>query len=233
MSVHFFLKTGFYKCEISGVSILVPLMFLTLFMTCVPLFIILSGFLLNYRKINLRHFLSLRKILLQYFICTMFLFAFDAIVGWRIISLKSFIENVLTFGQYSWYVKKYVLLFLMMPFINAFFRENESNKIRMTFLAALMVVVLVPSTLELLGGTGLSDVLLKVSDKLYPTLYYSVGVYYFYNKGNLSKNCNSKFLLGILMGTLFLSKNGCRIGGAQSGHIIFSENNTDRHVTVL
>ena len=55
------------------------------------------------------------------------------------------------------------------------------------------------------GGTGLFDVLLKVSDKLYPALYYSVGVYYFYNKEKLVKDYSGKFLLGVLIGIILLS----------------------------
>lgn len=93
-----------------------------------------------------------------------------------------------------------------MPFINLFFRENESNKIRRAFLVVLMAIVLIPSTLELAGGgTGLFGILLKVSDKLYPALYYSVGVYYFYNKKKLLENYSSKFLLWTLIGVLAIS----------------------------
>lgn len=48
--------------------------------------------------------------------------------------------------------KEVYFTFLIMPFINLFFRENESNKIRRAFLVVLMAIVLIPSTLELAGG---------------------------------------------------------------------------------
>lgn len=95
----------------------------------VPLFIILSGYLLNYRNINIKHFLSIRKVLFQYFLCTILLFLFDVMKGWRVASFRSFVDNLVSFGQYSWYIKKYVLLFIMIPFINTFFRKvkNKTN----------------------------------------------------------------------------------------------------------
>ena len=74
MSVHFFLKTGFYKQQIIGWESFVQILFRSLFMTCVPLFIILSGYLLNYRNINIKHFLSIRKVLFQYFFVHYFTF---------------------------------------------------------------------------------------------------------------------------------------------------------------
>lgn len=203
MSVHFFLKTGFYKQQIIGWESFVQILFRSLFMTCVPLFIILSGYLLNYRNINIKHFLSIRKVLFQYFLCTILLFLFDVMKGWRVASFRSFVDNLVSFGQYSWYIKKYVLLFIMIPFINTFFRKVKNKKTCQISLLVLAMIILIPTTFELagVGGQRVCDTLLKISDKLYTVLYYSIGVYYYYYKDEFIV-LKSKILLMSLIGTL-------------------------------
>ena len=202
MSVHFFLKTGFYKQQIIGWESFVQIFFRSLFMTCVPLFIILSGYLLNYRNINIKHFLSIRKVLFQYFLCTILLFLFDVMKGWRVASFRSFVDNLVSFGQYSWYIKKYDLLFIMIPFINTFFRKVKNKKTCQISLLVLAMIILIPTTFELAGvGGRVCDTLLKISNKLYTVLYYSIGVYYYYYKDEFIV-LKSKILLMSLIGTL-------------------------------
>ena len=74
--------------------------------------------------------------------------------GWRVASFQSFVDNLVSFGQYSWYIKKYVLLFIMIPFINTFFRKVKNKKTCQISLLVLAMIILIPTTFELAGVGG-------------------------------------------------------------------------------
>lgn len=46
-SVHFFLNSGFYDTPVLGEKMYIMVIFRTLFMICVPLFMLLSGYLMS------------------------------------------------------------------------------------------------------------------------------------------------------------------------------------------
>ena len=52
ISVHFLLNGGFYKQEVCGIPMLVMCMYRSFFMTCVPLFLILTGYLMGRKKLS-------------------------------------------------------------------------------------------------------------------------------------------------------------------------------------
>lgn len=47
ISIHFFLNTGFYKTNISCPRMYIMVGMRTFFMMCVPLFILITGYLMN------------------------------------------------------------------------------------------------------------------------------------------------------------------------------------------
>ena len=52
ISVHFLLNGGFYKQEVCGIPMLMMCMYRSFFMTCVPLFLILTGYLMGQKKLS-------------------------------------------------------------------------------------------------------------------------------------------------------------------------------------
>ena len=66
VSVHFFLHTGFYAQPVEGKRMLVMVIMRTLFMTCIPLFLMLTGYLMNKKKLNLKYFKGIIKTLTIY-----------------------------------------------------------------------------------------------------------------------------------------------------------------------
>lgn len=45
ISVHFFMNSKFYTVKVSGINMLIMIIFQSLFLVCVPLFLILTGYL--------------------------------------------------------------------------------------------------------------------------------------------------------------------------------------------
>ena len=218
ISVHFFLKTGYYKMEMDSVVIYISTIFRTVFMICVPLFIILSGYLLNNRKFSIKHYLGIRKVIIIYILCAIFLFAFDCIMGNEQFSIPGFLTNVTHFKWYSWYIKKYIILYMFIPVINYIFRKLESRKIRFSLLCVLFIIVSLSTIFSYFGVSDESPkiilwtikILSLISDKLYPVLYYYIGVYLHEYKDELriSKklNCILVVFSFIITGTMIYFK---------------------------
>ena len=56
ISVHFFLNTNFYNTPVVGNKMYIAVFFRTLFMICVPLFIITTGYLMKNKELNKKYY---------------------------------------------------------------------------------------------------------------------------------------------------------------------------------
>lgn len=59
ISVHFFLNTDFYSRTIINTNMYIAVLFRTLFMICVPLFIISTGYLMKNKTLNKKYYLGI------------------------------------------------------------------------------------------------------------------------------------------------------------------------------
>ena len=118
LSVHFFLNNGFYDLKINGFFAYLSIFLRWLFYIGVPLFIIITGYLKNNKKLNKEYYKGIRKVVISYFfislICIIFkkYFLHDST---RLLRLFLGIFNFTTL-EYSWYIEMYIGLFLLIPF---------------------------------------------------------------------------------------------------------------------
>ena len=63
ISVHFFLNNEFYSQIVLGKRMFIMVLMRSFFMYCVPLFIILSGYLMNKKKISIKFYTGIIKIM--------------------------------------------------------------------------------------------------------------------------------------------------------------------------
>lgn len=121
LAVHFFMNDGFYATEMTGKSMLLACMVRMCCMTCVPLFLLLTGYLCVNRKWSPGYYRKLLPILLTYLLAGGACMVFR--IGWQGASYTPW-EIVLQFTAYSaapygWYIGMYIGLFLLSPFLNA------------------------------------------------------------------------------------------------------------------
>ena len=69
--LHFYLRNGFYYTEITDLSGFIAVMFRPILMCCVPLFMILTGYLKCSKKWDLRYYRSLFPILVSYLLISL------------------------------------------------------------------------------------------------------------------------------------------------------------------
>lgn len=173
LSVHFFLNNDFYITPAAGKSMLAACMVRMACMTCVPLFMLLTGYLCINRRLGPGYYRKLLPILLTYLLsggaCVAFRFLW---LGERY-SLRHVAGMFTTYtaAPYGWYVGMYIGLFLLSPFLNAVWHGLDRRGKR-TLLLTLAGLTALPS-LTNQWGTILPDWWIGI----YPLTYYAAGAW--------------------------------------------------------
>ena len=98
IAVHFLMYNNFYNTPTLGETMLVVNVLRCLFIVCVPLFLILSGYLMNQKKFNKEYCKKISKILITYVLCSIACsISISFIFGNGLISLKECILQIIDF----------------------------------------------------------------------------------------------------------------------------------------
>lgn len=210
--VHFLLNTGFYQQSINGMPYIICIFLRVLFMSCVPLFIILSGTLLIDKKINKKYYLGIIRILITYSICSLVCFVFKN----KGFMLKEFVSEILSFkaAPYAWYVNFYIGFFLLIPFLNIIYNSLNSKKQKKLLIFTLIFVSIIPSL-------NIYNVFPNYWQGLYPFLYYFLGAYIKEYKNDFS--CKRSILIFLSTLVLFSIVNYFLSKGKALQFIFFSD----------
>ena len=127
ISVHFLLNGGFYKQEVCGIPMLVMCMYRSFFMTCVPLFLILTGYLMGRKKLSKGYYKGLWKTIEIYLLASIACLLFKKFVQEEDITIYSGLLSILAFkgANYAWYIEMYIGLFCLIPFLNLIWQGLE------------------------------------------------------------------------------------------------------------
>ena len=106
LSVHFFLHNGFYYETVQGIPMYIMSLMRTLFSVCVPLFIILTGYLMCNKTLSKKYYKGISKTLIIFVIATLACMLFKTFHDGEEFSLTKFLFNTLDFtgANYSWYI---------------------------------------------------------------------------------------------------------------------------------
>lgn len=191
VSVHFFLNSGFYEYKVSGIEMYWMMLMRTAFRGCVPLFIILTGYLMNQKKLSGGYFHGLTKTLLIYLlaslvcgVCKCTFLEPDYRVTDALLGIFDFSTST-----YAWYIEMYIGLFLMIPFLNLVWNHLDSQRNKRLLLIILCLLTAVPQMLNIYRFDdwewwkmpSISDEYVKLFPDFWTTLaplaYYYVGCY--------------------------------------------------------
>lgn len=153
-----------------------------LFTMCVPLFMMLTGYLQTEKTPEKKYFKKLIPILGVY------LFYSVLSIIMRIVYLKEdksiimWVMSILTFDadKYSWYINMFIGLFLLTPFLNIIHKHFNSAKEYRIFLLVLILLTGVPGFFNSMASYKGVFKALSFSDwwiKLYPITYFFIGAY--------------------------------------------------------
>lgn len=108
---------------------------------CVPLFILLSGYLCLYKKPELSYYLKLAKIFIEFGLAALAVALFYSLSGQSAEPLAAMMERAsrFLFPTYSWYIRMYIGLFLLAPFFNYIIRAISGRQAVLLVVASLLV----------------------------------------------------------------------------------------------
>ena len=184
VGVHFFLNTRFYRVDLNNTNLFIQTVIQQIFLICIPLFIMSTGYLNNNTKINKNYFKKILPIIYIYILYSIPALIYRTKINEIPFDISLWIQQLLDFKghRYSWYINLYFGLFLLMPFLNRMYNSLESKKEKTTLIGILTLLTCATA----LKGLHLPN----YWSSIYPLTYYFVGKYIkeFQPKMKISKN---------------------------------------------
>ncbi len=191
ISVHFLLNSGFYSTPVQGADMLFMCMFRSLFMACVPLFLLLTGFLMGHKRLSGSYYKGLVKTLEIYVLASAACLLFKKLVQGETVTLWSAVLSILAFkgANYSWYIEMYIGLFALIPFLNLIWEGLDGRGQRKSLVLTMAALTLLPKLVNNFNLTSLEWWLSPGSSAdynklvpsfftaMYPITYYFTGRY--------------------------------------------------------
>lgn len=147
ISIHFFYHTGYYNTTADNVPMYFATVLRTLFSVCVPLFMILSGFLLCNKTLKKGYYSGIRKTIIVYILVAIACIIYKSCNGSYTLTTLTFFTGIFDFSgaNYSWYIEMYIGLFLIVPFLNIIYKNLDSRKQKNILLITLIAITILPS----------------------------------------------------------------------------------------
>lgn len=174
LAVHFFLNSGFYDVPSAGLVLAAILR--TQLMVCVPLFLLLTGYLNGKKTWSPGYLRSLGKLLLTYALACIFCCVFRAAVLGGPWSPIQWIRGMLNYSAapYAWYVEMYIGLFLLIPFLNAAWNALPGKRSRRALTLVLLFLAVAPTLNDIFLHFGW-QIIPSQWTAVYPVAYYFTG----------------------------------------------------------
>ena len=191
VGVHFFLHTGFYAQTVTGAIMYLGTVLSSFFRICVPLFLLLTGYLLRTRPLSKKHFPKIGKTLGLYVLASFACLAYTLLFQREQTSLFQELYGILGFttAPYGWYIEMYIGLFLLIPFLNILYNNLQTQKQEQLLILVMLVLTAFPNILNIYRLFDLQWWIAPASSHsyyllfpdwwtgVYPITYYFLGCY--------------------------------------------------------
>ena len=189
VGVHFFVHTDFYAYPINSINMYIMTVLRSFFAICVPLFIILTGYLMKNKTLSAKFYLGIVKTLGVYLLASIANYIYRIAVIKEDMSVLSMFTGILNFttAEYAWYVEMYIGLFLLIPFLNLIYNNLESKNHKLVLILTLVFLTSAPSVLNVWNFASPASFLLPSANthyinlipdwwkEIYPVTYYFIG----------------------------------------------------------
>lgn len=207
--VHFFLNTKYYTTPVDGLNMYVQTAVRWVFVICVPLFILSTGYLNHDKTAGKSYYFKLARIIIPYLVISILCLIVREYKNPNQFSLKNDIFSVFNFtaDPYAWYVNMIIGLYLIAPFLNILLNRLDKKSF-LTLIGILVFLVSLPLTFNPIFAGSSKFAFFYFPDfwsGVYPVIYYAVGVYIARFKPEFSKTgCLATALALVLLQTLLL-----------------------------
>ena len=191
VSVHFFNRVGFFSEPVNNRRMALMVGIRSASMICVPLFMILSGYLLCRKKPERSFYGKIWKTVVIYLLCGVACQIFRAVNSGALPPLRELLILFVNFeaSPYGWYVEMYIGLFLLIPFLNLLYLHTPTLAWKRRLIGILILLTAMPGLLNCFSiesvawwrAPASSDYYLPLIPdwwiRIYPITYYFIGCY--------------------------------------------------------
>ncbi|MBQ6551703.1 MAG: acyltransferase family protein [Lachnospiraceae bacterium] len=174
--VHYYLRNGFYYREVTDFGGFLTTSFRPVVMTCVPLFMMLTGYLKCGKSWNLKYYRSIVPVLLSYLIISAVHLPYRIFVQQESMTAGEWVLQFLHFelATYGWYVSMYIGLFLITPLLNLIWRSCVSRQAHLAVVFTFVLLTFVPATFN---KTSCGNIVPNYFQSIYYVTYYMIGCF--------------------------------------------------------
>ncbi len=191
VGIHFFMNTDYYSYPMLGGRMLLMTVMRTPFTVCVPLFIMLTGYLMNKKTVSGKYYIGIVKTLVVYIVSSIACIIYKTVaLNYDYTAVKA-VFGILDFtaANYSWYIEMYIGLFLLIPFLNLTYNGLKSRNGKLALIITMCALTALPSIVNIYNFTTenwwktpyLSIEYQKLIPdfwtSFYPITYYFIGAY--------------------------------------------------------
>ena len=208
ISIHFLMNTKFYDEPIKSKGMYSMTLLRTFMGICVPIFIVLSGYLMRKKEFSKKYYTGIKKTLFIYLIACIATLIFKAAYFGETFTFLDSLLSILGFNAayYSWYIEMYIGLFLLIPFLNAAYNGMKDKTAKKAIVITTFCLMILPNVLNIynfrLEGWWDTPLLSKEYDPIvpswwrgaYPLAYYFLGCYLSEFKPKMNRALNIALL---------------------------------------
>lgn len=168
VSVHQFLYNGFYSQPQTGFAMWAADCFRWLFVCCNGIFMMLSGYLHSEKPFTFKYYRGLVPLLMGYFLCCVVIFPLQSRLITEELSFSQWMEKLVGFGNYAWYLEMHIGLILISPVLNLGLGQIRDEKTLWGMAGIFFLLTGLPSLTAW-------NIALDYWTGLYPITYYVLG----------------------------------------------------------
>lgn len=167
-------NSGLYTIQLTSASDILMMVLRILFTDCIPLYILLTGYLCNKKILSARYYLGYVRIYLIYLLCCIPSLFLEYFYKHSLSGIREIVGSVINFycNGYAWYIQMYTGLFLMIPFLNLIYHGCSSKRQKQFLILTFFALSILPSFLNMYV-----QLYSLWWTKLYPICYYFTGAY--------------------------------------------------------
>lgn len=190
VSVHYFSYIGFYGRPVLGTRMFIMTTMRSFFMICVPLFVILTGYLESSKTLCKEYFVKIKRVIFIYILASITVFLYKWLFLHNAFTFKDLLTGILDFSManYAWYIEMYIGLFLLIPFLNILY-HNLSKKSKQGLLLVMIFLTALSSIINVYNfketgwwntpsvSTSYQKLIPSWWEGIWPLTYYFIGCY--------------------------------------------------------
>lgn len=172
---HFFLNTHAQGIVYNSFWIFPQGMLRTLFMTNVPLFLILTGYLNINKTVNRKYYKAMLSVILSYLFISAVTILFRIRFMDEHMSVTQWVLKITDFSaiNYAWYIEMWIGLFLLTPFLNTLWKNIATKRHKHVLIISLYLLCALPDMFNRYGV----HLVPGYWEAIYPLVFYFIGAY--------------------------------------------------------